>query len=500
MQADKAYILALDQGTSSSRAILYDLKGSTVAQAQHTFDMSFPADGWVEQNPEVLWQTTLQSGRDVIAKAKIDAAEIACVGITNQRETTLLWERESGQCVYNAIVWQDRRTAQYCETLAQQTIAGLPAADYIAQHTGLVIDPYFSGTKLKWILDEVANARTRAVSGDLCFGTVDSYLIWKLTGGSKHVTDVTNASRTQLLDIHTLQFDDHLLSTFDIPTSVLPEVLQSADDFGVCDPQWFGAPIPITGVAGDQQAALVGQACFSPGMTKSTYGTGCFVMANTGNQIVQSSTNLLSTVAYKVAGETSYALEGSLFVAGVAIKWLRDNLGLIHSAQETEAAYINTGGDSGGVYVVPAFTGLGAPHWNPKARGTVTGLTLDSTRDQMITAFLQGVVFQTEELLSAMAQDGANVSSLRVDGGMVVNNALCQCLADVLNVDVQRPADVETTALGAALLAGLGQGIFADLKSAADGWQLEQAFSPQWSDDRRQQQIENYRRAVLRVL
>ncbi|MEM9622307.1 MAG: glycerol kinase GlpK [Pseudomonadota bacterium] len=494
------FIMALDQGTSSSRAIVYHLDGTIASVAQHEFGMQFPQDGWVEQDPEVLWQTTLRAGRDALAAAGIHGSEVACIGITNQRETTLLWERDSGDCLYNAIVWQDRRTADRCEALRAAALEGQPAGDYISATTGLVIDPYFSGTKLAWLLDNVPNARQRAAAGELCFGTVDTFLIWRLSKGARHVTEPSNVSRTQLFDIHQQDYCPALLQLLDIPAAVLPEVQDSAGFFATADAEWFGAEIPITGVAGDQQSALIGQGCFARGMTKCTYGTGCFLMTHTGAEPVASAHQLLTTVAYRLNGEVSYALEGSIFVAGVAIKWLRDQLGLIDSAEDTELAFARCAGDSSGVYVVPAFTGLGAPYWQPHARGLVTGLTLDTSRDQLITAFLQGVVFQTQELVQAMNHDGAQVASLRVDGGMVVNSALCQFLADLLDVPVQRPVDTETTALGAAVLAGLGQGLFTDLSHASEAWSLEQQFDPDMSVERRQQLLAGYAQAVAMTL
>jgi glycerol kinase len=377
---------------------------------------------------------------------------------------------------------------------------GQPMAELIEHTTGLIIDPYFSSTKLAWLLDQVDADRARAENGELCFGTIDSFLVWRLTQGSKHVTDATNASRTQLFDIGQQCWSQPLLDVFNVPAAVLPQVLDCVDDFGIADPEWFGAAIPIRGIAGDQQAALIGQACFEPGMSKSTYGTGCFVMTHTGQQISRSSQQLLSTVAYRINGEPSYALEGSIFVAGVAIQWLRDQLGLIEHAADTADAFARTGGDTHGVYVVPAFTGLGAPYWQPQARGLITGLTLDSNKDHIVTAFLQSVAFQTRTLLQAMAADGAPVSTLRVDGGMVVNDAFCQFLCDLLNVPVERPADVETTVRGAGVLAAIGAGLFADLQEAAELWQLGRRFDPDMADDQRQGLADGYDQAVAQAL
>ena len=492
--------MALDQGTSSSRAIIYDALGQVVTVAQAGIDLVCPADGWVEQDPEQLWQSILTVGRTAITQSGLAAEAIKAIGITNQRETTLLWERASGNCLHNALVWQDRRTAAQCQKMAtDKLVDGRPVAEAISAITGLIIDPYFSSTKLTWLLDNVAGARQAALKDEICFGTVDSFLLWKLSKGQSHVTDATNASRTQLFDINEQAWSKELLAYFDIPRGLLPKVLDSAANFAVADAEWFGAPIPITGVAGDQHAALIGQACFAPGMSKSTYGTGCFAMANTGAARPYSKQQLLTTVAYRIAGQTCYALEGSIFVAGAAIKWLRDQLYLIDDAAETQAAFERCHGDSNGVVVVPAFTGLGAPHWQPDVRGLITGLTLDSSRDHVITATLQSVALQTAELLRAMAGDGAWVNTLRVDGGMVVNDALCQFLADILDVQVQRPKDVETTAKGAAVLAALGCGQLADLEDAASAWQLDQTFSPLMPRERRQQLVEGYARAVAQA-
>jgi glycerol kinase len=492
--------MALDQGTSSSRAIIYNHSGEVVSVAQHPFDMIFPADGWVEQDPETLWQTTLQAGRDAIAAAEISARDVSCIGITNQRETSLLWDKSNDRCVYNAIVWQDRRTADHCAHMQNAELQGKPLGDVLAERTGLVIDPYFSSTKLAWLLRNVDAARPRAEQGELCFGTVDTFLIWRLTKGGAHVTDATNASRTQLFDIRTQSWCDELLNYFEIPATVLPQVCDSAGLFGIADAEWFGAEIPITGVLGDQQAALVGQGCFEQGMTKSTYGTGCFIMANTGSRALRSAEKLLTTVAYRVGGETTYALEGSIFVAGIAIKWLRDQLGLIDDPSDTQVAFERTGGDSSGVYVVPAFTGLGAPYWQPGVRGLITGLTLDSNRDHVLTAFLQSVVYQTQELLTAMANDGATVQRLRVDGGMVINDSLCQFLADIIDVPVERPENTETTALGAAMMAGVGQGIYTDLAASSQAWAAQHDFHPAMEPARRGTLLAGYQRATNQAL
>ncbi|MDH3643859.1 MAG: glycerol kinase GlpK [Gammaproteobacteria bacterium] len=490
-----SHILALDQGTSSSKAFIFNLTGRVVGSAQHEFDTTFPADGWVEQDPEVLWRTTLLAGREALTDAGLKGEDIAAIGITNQRETTLVWDRETGQCLHSAIVWQDRRTADRCDLMRMDGME-----ETIASTTGLLIDPFFSGTKLAWLLDNVDGLRARAEAGRVAFGTVDTFLIWRLTKGAHHATDATNASRTLLFDIGSQCWSNRLTNYFNVPTNLLPEVRDCAANFGVADSEWFGAPIPIFGVAGDQQAALIGQGCFRPGMAKSTYGTGCFAMINTGPEQVRSSQRLLTTVAYRLDGRTTYALEGSIFSAGVAVKWLRDQLGLVVDAADTEAAAHRTGGDSGGVYVVPAFTGLGAPHWAPAARGLIAGLTLATNRDQLITATLQSVAYQSQELIAAMAEDGARMANLRVDGGMVVNEWLCQFLADVLNLPVERPEITETTALGAATLAALGAGLVPDLDAATQLWNLDREYLPKMAPLRREELLLGWREAVDRAL
>ncbi|MEM6710169.1 MAG: glycerol kinase GlpK, partial [Pseudomonadota bacterium] len=434
-----SYILALDQGTSSSRALLFDANAQLLAVGQQDFDCAYPDDGWVEQDPEVLWETTLAAGRRAIASAAIEPGEIAAIGITNQRETTLVWDAATRRAIYPAIVWQDRRTADRCVALKARWDEG-----ELARRTGLRFDPYFTGTKLAWILDHCTGARDRAAAGELRAGTVDSFLIDRLTLGQRHVTDATNASRTLLFNLENQAWDPELCEQLDVPMALLPEVLDCAADFGTADPQWFGAPIPIRGVAGDQHAALIGQACFEPGMSKCTFGTGCFALTHRGDDFVPSQQGLLSTLAYRLDGVPSYATEGSVFVAGVAVKWLRDKLGIIASAADTEAAAQRTNGDTGGVVVVPAFTGLGAPYWDPAARGLITGLTLDTHADQLVTATLKAVAFQAADLTQAMTADGARLSELRIDGGMVVNDWFCQTLADLTGFPVTRPELVET--------------------------------------------------------
>ena len=492
-----AYLLALDQGTSSSRAIVFDVDGRVVATGQRLFDQFFPEDGWVEQDPEALWRSTLAAAREAIAASGVEASAIAAIGIANQRETTLVWDAATGEPVGNAIVWQDRRTSERC---ARARAEGMEPE--LVEITGLLVDPYFSSTKLEWLLSRADLAR-RAAAGQLRFGTVDSFLIWRLTQGESHVTDATNASRTQLFDIGKQVWSDRALDYFGVPPSVLPAVRDCVGEFGVAAAKWFGAAIPICGVAGDQQAALVGQGCLAPGVTKCTYGTGCFLIANTGAARVRSRARLLTTVGYRVGGTTTYAVEGSIFNAGVAIKWLRDKMGLIETAAETEASARRIGGDTGGVYVVPAFTGLGAPHWRPDARGLVTGLTLDSGADEIVTATLKSVAFQTADLLDAANADGVSVKALRVDGGMVGNDWFCQFLADATDVEVARPVNTETTVVGAGLLAAVGAGVYPDLESAAEAWHLDRpdrTFTPCASPAARAAWLGGWHAAVQRAL
>ena len=487
-------ILAIDQGTTSSRAILFSAEGKPEFTAQQEFTQHFPQDGWVEHDGEDIWNSTLAVCREVLKKAGISASEVAGIGITNQRETTLLWDAESGELLHRAIVWQDRRTADFC---AELKAAG--HEEKVTERTGLLIDPYFSATKLRWLLENVEGARERAERGELRFGTVDSFLLWRLSGGKVHRTDATNASRTMLFNIHQQCWDQELLALLDIPASLLPEVMDSAAEFGNTDAALLGASIPVCGIAGDQQAALIGQACFTPGMVKSTYGTGCFMVMNTGSEPVRSSNRLLTTVGYRLKGKTTYALEGSIFVAGAAIQWLRDGLKLIQNAGETEALAREAGGATD-VYLVPAFTGLGAPYWDPSARGAIFGLTRDTGIAQIVTAGLQSVCFQTRDLLDAMTADGAHsTAALRVDGGMVINNWVVQELANILGVTVDRPEVTETTALGAAYLAGLQLGIFDSLEHIARHWACERTFSPQMSEDKRDKLYEGWLDAIRRV-
>jgi glycerol kinase len=487
------YILSIDQGTTSSRAMLFDETGRAAFTAQREFTQHFPNDGWVEHNPEEIWVTTLGVVREALEYARSGQRKIAAIGITNQRETTVVWDRSSGEPVYNAIVWQDRRTADYCEELRRQ---GHEAA--VSAKTGLLLDPYFSGTKINWILDNVAGARARAENGELAFGTIDSFLIWRLTGGKRHATDATNASRTLLFNIHEQCWDDELLELFSIPAPLLPEVLDCAADFGVTSKRLLGAEIPIAGVAGDQQAALIGQACFAPGMIKSTYGTGCFMILNTGEQALTSSNKLLTTIGYRLDGKTTYALEGSIFVAGAAVQWLRDGLGIIDSAQQTEALAASLDSNHG-VYLVPAFTGLGAPHWDPDARGAIFGITRDTGPAQLVRATLESVCYQTFDLLEAKRRDGLTPTRLRVDGGMVANNWLCQFLADLLGIVVERPLQTETTALGAAYLAGLQAGLFSSLDDIAGRWQADREFTPAMENSARNLLLADWHAAVIKV-
>lgn len=487
------YILSIDQGTTSSRAMLFDEQGEARFTAQREFTQHFPADGWVEHDVEEIWSTTLEVTREALASAAAGGDSVVAIGITNQRETTVVWDRETGKPACRAIVWQDRRTAERCASLRD---AGHEPA--VSAKTGLLLDPYFSATKLSWILQHVDAAAALAERGTLAFGTVDSFLIWRLTGGTVHATDATNASRTMLFNIHEQKWDDDLLELFAVPPSCLPEVKDSAADFGVTDAAVVGAAIPIAGVAGDQQSALIGQACFRPGMIKSTYGTGCFVVLNTGATPVASKNKLLTTVAYRLQGQTSYAVEGSIFVAGAGVQWLRDKLGLIESARQTEQLASGLSSNAG-VYMVPAFTGLGAPYWDPHARGAIFGLTRDTGVAEIVRATLESVAYQTSDLLIAMRNDGAQPAGLRVDGGMTSNDWLCQFLANVLDVRVERPAQTETTALGAAYLAGLHCGMFDSVEALENKWRCEKAFAPAMDGNSRDALLRDWGRAVARI-
>ncbi len=488
------YLLAIDQGTTSSRAIVFDGQGNICGVGQQEFPQYFPQDGWVEHDPEDIWHTTLQTIRAALDAAGIEAGNLASIGITNQRETVVVWERATGRPLYRAIVWQDRRTAERCEALRA---AGHEAE--VSARTGLLLDPYFSASKIAWILDHVEGARERAARGELCAGTIDSFLLWRLTEGKVHATDATNASRTLLFNIHTQQWDDTLLDLFGIPAVMLPEVRDSAADYGHVSPALFGDAVPVGGIAGDQQAALVGQACLAPGQIKSTYGTGCFMVLNTGERAVTSTSRLLTTVAYRLNGQTTYALEGSIFNAGTAVQWLRDGLGLIRSAAETTESAMRVGADNP-VYLVPAFTGLGAPWWDADARAALVGMTRDTSADHIITAAIQAVAYQTRDLIEAMARDAGSVERLRVDGGMVVNDWLMQFLSDMLAVPVDRPRVTETTALGAAMLAGLNAGVIGDLSELGRFWQCDRSFEPGMPEERREWLYRGWQTAVQRVL
>ena len=493
--ARKKYVLAIDQGTTSTRCILFDETTKPVATAQKEFPQHYPNPGWVEHDPEDIWRDTVETMRGAVAQAKVDIADIAAIGITNQRETVVVWDRATGKPVHNAIVWQDRRTADFCAKLKADG-----AEPMITEKTGLLIDPYFSGTKLAWILDNVPDARNRAECGELAFGTIDSFLLSRLTGGKVHATDPTNAGRTLIFNIMEQRWDDELLRLLNIPASLLPEVKDNSGLFGYADKAILGAEIPIAGMAGDQQAALFGQACVKPGMAKSTYGTGCFLLLNIGEQPVISKTRMLTTPAYRLNGRTTYALEGSIFVAGAAVKWLRDGLGVITHASQTHDMATRVS-DSHGVYMVPAFVGLGAPHWDPNARALISGLTLDATAAHLARAALESVAYQTYDLTSAMAKDaGEGTAALRVDGGMAANDWLCQFLADILEAPVERPACVETTALGAAFHAGLGTGVWPDLDAVGATWALERRFEPRMKTEQRKQMLEGWQRAVRQTL
>ncbi|WP_260295857.1 glycerol kinase GlpK [Sedimenticola hydrogenitrophicus] len=491
--SDNPLILSIDQGTTSSRAMLFERDGQSCFTTQQEFAQHYPQSGWVEHDPEEIWSTTLSVARDAVAASRRMGRTIASLGITNQRETTVVWDRRSGAAIYNAIVWQDRRTSEQCQALRQQG-----HEPTVTEKTGLLLDPYFSGSKLAWILDHVPEARDRAERGDLAFGTIDSFLLWRLTGGRVHATDATNASRTLLFNIHQNRWDEWMLALLNIPAALLPEVRDSACDFGQTDPDLLGEALTIGGIAGDQQAAAFGQACFQPGMIKSTYGTGCFVVMNTGDRAAQSKNRLLTTIGYRLGGETTYALEGSIFVAGAAVQWLRDGLGLIGSAEETESL-AQAAGHNKGVYLVPAFTGLGAPHWDAEARGGLFGLSRGTGIQEIVRATLESVCYQTYDLFQAMAEDGVQPTQLRIDGGMVKNNWLCQFLADVLDISVQRPQQTETTALGAAYLAGLHSGIYDSFDDLQRNWQQEAEFSPNLPAADRDALLQGWQQAIRRI-
>lgn len=489
------YILALDQGTTSSRAIVFDHAGQMVGMAQKEFTQIFPQPGWVEHDPAEIWSTQLGVAAEAIVKAGLTAKDIAAIGITNQRETTIVWDRSTGKAIGNAIVWQDRRTASYCEELKKQGLEPM-----IREKTGLVLDAYFSGTKIKWMLDHIPGAREKAKAGALAFGTVDSWLLWNLTAGEVHATDVSNASRTLLFNLHTQSWDDEILTIFDIPKSMLPEVRSNSEIYGYTQQLLAPARIPIAGMAGDQQSALFGQLCHTPGMVKNTYGTGCFMLMQTGSKPVLSKHNLLTTVAWKINGEMQYALEGSVFIAGAVVQWLRDGLHLIRHSSEVEALAKSVA-DNGGVYVVPAFAGLGAPYWDQEARGTIVGLTRGSDKGHIARAALESICYQTRDVLVAMEADsGIAIRELRVDGGATVNDLLMQFQSDILDVSVVRPKIIETTALGAAYLAGLAVGFWKSVEDIQGYWKADQTYVSQMDEVPRVQNLKGWKRAVHAVL
>lgn len=490
------YVLAIDQGTTSSRAIIFDDQYRAVGKSQQEFEQHYPASGWVEHDAEEIWRTVVETCRTALDNAGLTGSDIASIGITNQRETVVVWDRQSGKPVANAIVWQDRRTSEMTQGMRDDGLEKL-----VVGKTGLLLDPYFSASKVAWILNNVDGARDAADADKLAFGTIDSFLIWKLTGGARHVTDATNASRTLLYDIHKSKWSATMLELFDVPESMMPDVLDCAADFGTTSKDLFGAEIPISGVAGDQQAATIGQACFKPGILKSTYGTGCFAVLNTGDTAVQSTNRLLTTVAYQFDGKPTYALEGSIFIAGAAVQWLRDGIGLIDDAAQSGpmAAEAN---ETEQVYLVPAFVGLGAPHWDPDCRGAIYGLTRGTGPNEIAKATLESVCFQTLDLLDAMRRDwsGGGETVLRVDGGMVASDWTMQRLADILSAPVDRPRMLETTALGAAYLAGFQAGLYGDLDTFADNWQADRRFEPSMADETRQGLVSGWRDAVARTL
>ncbi|MDR3563622.1 MAG: glycerol kinase GlpK [Negativicutes bacterium] len=492
----KKYVLALDQGTTSSRAIVFDSDSNIVATAQKEFTQIFPKPGWVEHNADEIWGTQIGVAAEAVAKAGISPGDIAAIGITNQRETTVVWDKNTGKPVYNAIVWQSRQTMDICNDIKAK---GLEAS--FRRKTGLVVDAYFSGTKVKWILDNVEGARARAEAGELLFGTIDTWLIWKLSGGAIHVTDYSNASRTLMYNIRELKWDEEILRELTVPASMLPAVRSSSEVYGQTDPEVFlGATVPIAGAAGDQQAALFGQTCFKPGMAKNTYGTGCFMLMNTGDKVFESDNGLLTTIAWGLDGKVEYALEGSIFIAGAAVQWLRDSLKLVETAPDSEY-YARKVKDSEGVYVVPAFVGLGAPYWDMKARGAILGLTRGSSKAHIIRATLDSMAYQTKDVLSAMEADsGIQLQALKVDGGAVVNDVLMQFQADILAVPVDRPQVTETTALGAAYLAGLAVGVWGNKEELISNWKLEKRFEPQMDEVQREKLYKGWRKAVKRAM
>lgn len=485
------YVLSFDQGTTSSRAIVFDRNGSVVAIAQKEFTQLYPKPGWVEHDPNEIWYTQVSVAAEAVVKAGITIKDVITIGITNQRETTIVWDRQTHEPVYNAIVWQDRRTADYCDELKRNG-----SDKEIQQRTGLVTDAYFSATKVKWILDNVPGAREKANNGGLCFGTVDSWLLWKLTNGNVHVTDVSNASRTMLFNIHSLEWEDELLRLFDIPRNMLPQVKSNSEVYGYTENVLTGSMVPISGIAGDQQAALFGQMCVQPGMVKNTYGTGCFMLMNTGEKPVMSSNNLLTTIAWKVDNRVQYALEGSVFIAGAVVQWLRDGLSIIKTSKDVEELAAGAS-DNGGVYMVPAFAGLGAPYWNQHARGTIVGITRGTTGSHLARAALESIAYQVMDVLKAMEADaGVPIAELRVDGGATVNDLLMQFQSDILGTTVIRPAITETTALGAAYMAGLAVGYWNGLHEISEYWQADAIFKPTMNNATREELTQGWQRAI----
>lgn len=485
------YIMALDQGTTSSRCIIYDKKGNQISVAQKEFKQHYPEQGWVEHDANEIWSTQMTVAYEALIKASATYREIAAIGITNQRETTIVWDKNTGEPVYNAIVWQCRRTAEYCDKLKEEGWA-----ETIRAKTGLLIDAYFSGTKLRWILENVPGVRERAEAGELLFGTVETWLIWKMTGGQVHITDYSNASRTMMFNIHSLEWDQEILDLLDIPRQMLPEVRPSSEIYGETESELFGGPIKIAGAAGDQQAALFGQTCFEPGSVKSTYGTGNFLLLNTGDTPVESDNGLLTTIAWGLDGKVTYALEGSVFVCGAVIQWLRDELGIVKKAKDTEAMATSVR-DSNGVYIVPAFVGLGAPYWDAYARGTMFGLTRGTNKNHIVRAALESMAYQCYDLLEAMSSDlGRELSELKVDGGACANNFLMQFQADILNKEVIRPVCIETTSLGAAYLAGLATGYWKDTDEIVDNWQVDRVFPPNMDDEGRERRLKGWAASI----
>ena len=490
----KKYILSIDQGTTSTRSILFDLKGNKVFSSQYEFKQIFPKSGWVEHDPEEIWRLTLKTIKQSINKTKNLKAKIISIGITNQRETTILWDKNTGKPVYNAIVWQDRRTLKICENLKKRKLE-----NFFRKRTGLFIDPYFSATKIKWIIENVPKARELIRKKRLLFGTVDSFLLWKLTNGADHATDATNASRTMLFNISTNKWDDQILKMLKIPKEILPTVKDCAADFGHTDPSLTGKSYPITGIVGDQQSATIGQCCFEPGSLKSTYGTGAFVLLNTGSKKVYSKNRLLTTIGYRINGKTTYALEGSIFIAGAGVQWLRDKIKFIKKAADTEKI-VRSLSSNNGIYLVPAFTGLGAPYWNVNARGLLSGLTRDTGPKEIVRATIESVAYQTYDLFEAMKNDGLRPKLIKVDGGMVKNNWFSQFLSDIINTKVQRPKVDETTALGAAFMAGLQIGVYKSLKDISKNWQVDKSFNPKIKSHTRKKLLEGWSNAIRKTL